>query len=100
MPIPISRRSCLIGAAAGTIGAAWFVRHNCGPAGSDTECEAIAWPAGLATFIPGGIALGGLIDKAIPKVIHVASGPRSKPTVAALPWFGKHAGGVAFAVRF
>jgi hypothetical protein len=90
----------LIGAAAGTLGAVWFTRHNCGPAGFDSECEAIAWPVALVTFIPGGIAVGGLIDKAIPKVIHVAAGTRRTPAIAAFPWFGKHAGGLAMSVRF
>jgi hypothetical protein len=55
----------LIGAGVG-VAAAWvFLRKNCGPAGYDSECAAIAGPVGFVTFVPIGAVAGALVDKAI-----------------------------------
>ena len=66
---PVKRDSViqglLIGAGAGIAAAVMFTRYNCGPGGSDKECEAIAAPVGAAIFIPAGMIVGGLIDRAI-----------------------------------
>ncbi len=58
-------QGALIGGAAGVGAALIFTRANCGPFGSDRECEVIAGPIGFAIFVPAGIVTGVLIDRAI-----------------------------------
>lgn len=59
----------LIGAGAGAVGAWIFTRVNCGPAGYDNECSAIAALAGTALFVPAGMLTGGIIDRLINKTL-------------------------------
>jgi hypothetical protein len=53
----------LIGAGAGFLATEIWSYQLCGPRGYDTECSAIVTGVGWMTFVPGGTAVGALIDK-------------------------------------
>jgi hypothetical protein len=55
----------LIGVAGGFVASEVWVYGVCGPRGYDSECSAIASLVGWVTFVPGGAALGALVDKGI-----------------------------------
>jgi len=89
----------LIGGGAGLVTTWIFTRANCGPAGYDSECSAIASLAGLAIFVPGGMLAGGIIDRLINKTLppganaHAAVGPVLSQRD------GRKGAGVAFKLR-
>lgn len=89
----------LIGLGAGIVGAELFVRYNCGPRGYDDECAAIATLAGWATFVPGGAAVGALIDRFTGNTLLYRAGPGGSTTAIA-PIAGRGRGGVAMSLRF
>jgi preprotein translocase subunit YajC len=66
----------LIGAAAGFIGTEIWSYSLCGPRGYDDECAAIVTGVGWLTFVPGGMAVGALVDKAIGTQLIYAQRPR------------------------
>lgn len=78
----------LIGAGAGAVGAWIFTRANCGPRGYDDECSAIAAVAGTAIFVPGGMLVGGVVDRLINKTLP--AGATSRTSIG--PTFGKRDG--------
>ena len=88
----------LIGLGAGIAGAELFVRGNCGPRGHDDECAAIAAVVGVATFVPGGVIVGGLIDKFAGHQLIYRAPQRASLSIA--PVLGRDTGGLAFSVRF
>jgi hypothetical protein len=89
----------LIGLGAGIVGAELFVRNVCGPRGYDDECSAIATGVGVVTFIPGGLVVGGLIDKFTGNdLLYRAMPRRARMTIA--PAVGPRSGGVTFSLSF
>jgi hypothetical protein len=67
----------LIGAGAGVVTTWIFTRANCGPAGYDSECSAIATLGGLAIFVPSGMLAGGIIDRLINKTLPPGTSARA-----------------------
>ena len=63
----------LIGAGAGAVATWIFTRANCGPAGHDVECTAVAALGGAAVFIPSGALIGGIVDRLINKTLPPAA---------------------------
>lgn len=85
----------LIGAGAGAVGAWIFTRANCGPRGYDDECTAIAAVAGTAIFVPGGMLVGGIIDRLINKTLP--AGVTSRTAIA--PMVSRRNPGVALKMK-
>ena len=86
----------LIGLAAGLGGMAIFTREACGP--NDPECAAIANPIGLVTFVPGGMVVGALIDRAINKTILL--NPPARATLSVAPSLRPGGAGLTVTMRF
>jgi hypothetical protein len=66
----------LIGLAAGIAANYVFVRANCGPPGYDPECSANVGKVGVPVFVPIGVAVGMLVDKAITRTLYRAARKR------------------------
>jgi hypothetical protein len=86
----------LIGLGAGAASAWSFVRWQCGPAGFDKECSAIATAVGVA-FVPIGAGLGALVDFLARRTVYRRPG---YPTVAFAPIATGGHRGVRVTVRF
>jgi hypothetical protein len=89
----------LIGLGAGIVGAELFVRQVCGPRGYDDECAAIATGVGVVTFVPGGLVIGGLIDRFTGNDLLYRASPR-RSTIVVAPVVGPRRGGVAVSLQF
>lgn len=64
----------LIGFAAGVLSAEVWRYKECGARGYDDECSAIVSAVGYLTMVPGGVAIGGLIDRFTNKLVYRAGG--------------------------
>ena len=89
----------LIGAGAGAVGAWIFTRANCGPRGYDDECAAIAGLVGVATFIPGGMLVGGVVDRLINKTLPPGATARTTLAPVLSQSGGKKNVGMAFKLK-
>jgi hypothetical protein len=90
----------LLGLGGGAVGAWAFTRGNCGPAGDDPECSAIAGAVGVLAFVPSGLVVGWLIDRAINKTVFQSSVPGVQTSLAMSPIVTASARGVGMSVRF
>ena len=90
----------LIGIGAGFVAAEVFVWQVCGPRGHDDECAAIATPVGWVTMVPGGAAVGALIDRAIGNGALYRKPPRAGRALTISPVIGPSAGGAVVSLRF
>jgi hypothetical protein len=89
----------LIGAGAGAVGAWVFTRANCGPPGYDDECTAIAAVAGTSIFVPGGMLVGGIIDRLINKTLPPGATSRTSVVPTLSGKSGKKIAGVALKMK-
>jgi hypothetical protein len=64
----------LLGLGAGVAAAELWVYQQCGPRGSDRECEVIVSVIGWPAFGGGGAVAGALIDKFTRKLLYRAPG--------------------------
>ena len=62
----------LIGLGAGIVGSEIFRHSLCGARGYDDECSAIVTGVGLVSILPGGIAVGMLVDKFSERTLYRA----------------------------
>ena len=85
----------LIGLGAGIVAAEVWRHSECGPRGHDAECSAIVFGVGVFTMVPGGAAIGALVDKFTNELVFA-----SRPAVAVAPTVGRQHAGVALSLRF
>jgi hypothetical protein len=81
--------------------AAWgFVRYNCGPAGYDDECAAIAGMVGVA-FLPAGTLVGFLIDRTVGNdLVYIGTRQAAHPAFGISPLLGKGKTGLSVSLRY